>query len=198
MRKTAPAFIALAALAPALLFLASCGPGSRPAARAPLSPQALADQVRKAGIDVPTRDLPSQDFTLESLGGDKVSLSSFKGKVVLLSFWATWCGPCKQEMPEMQALYQKLKGSGFEVVAVDMMEDKATVSNFVKKNGYTFPVLLDATGEVGGGGLYDARAIPTNYIVDKAGKIVGRKIGIDGPTWTSAERVALFESLLSQ
>ena len=198
MRKIAVAVVALAALAPALLLLASCGPGSRPAARAPLSPQAVADQIRKAGIDVPNRDLPSQDFTLESLGGDKVSLSSFKGKVVLLSFWATWCGPCKQEMPEMQALYQKLKGRGFEVVAVDMMEDKATVSDFVKKNGYTFPILLDTTGEVGGGGLYDARAIPTNYIVDKTGRIVGRKIGVDGPTWMSAERVAVFESLLSQ
>jgi len=198
MRKIAPAVVALAALAPALLLLTSCGPGSQSAARPPLSPQAMADQIRKAGIDVPKRDLPSQDFTLESLGGDKVSLSSFKGKVVLLSFWATWCGPCKQEMPEMQALYQKLKGKGFEVVAVDMMEDKATVSDFVKKNGYTFPVLLDTTGAVGGGELYDARAIPTNYIVDKAGKIVGRKIGVDGPTWMSTERVALFESLLSQ
>jgi len=198
MRKIAPAVVALAALAPALLLLTSCGPGSQSAARPPLSPQAMADQIRKAGIDVPKRDLPSQDFTLESLGGDKVSLSSFKGKVVLLSFWATWCGPCKQEMPEMQALYQKLKGKGFEVVAVDMMEDKATVSDFVKKNGYTFPVLLDTTGAVGGGELYDARAIPTNYIVDKAGKIVGRKIGVDGPTWMSTERIALFESLLSQ
>ncbi len=198
MRKLTPAIAALAALAPALLLLGSCGPGSRPAAHAPISSQAVADQIRKAGIDVPNRELPSQDFTLESLGGEKVSLSSFKGKVVLLSFWATWCGPCKQEMPEMQALYQKLKGRGFEVVAVDMMEDRATVSDFVKKNGYTFPVLLDTTGEVGGGGLYDARAIPTNYLVDKAGRIVGRKVGVDGPTWMSAERVAVFESLLSQ
>lgn len=198
MRKVAPAIVALIALLPAFLLLVSCGPGRAVAARAALSPQAMADQIKKAGIDVPNRDLPSQDFTLEALNGDKVSLSSFRGKVVLLSFWATWCGPCKQEMPEMQALYQKLRGRGFEVVAVDLMEDKATVSDFVKKNGYTFPVLLDTAGEVGGGGLYDARAIPTNYILDKAGKIVGRKIGIDGPTWMSAERIAVFESLLAQ
>ncbi len=132
----------------------------------------------------------SEDFSLEALDGKKVSLSSFKGKVVLLSFWATWCGPCKQEMPAMEKLYQKLKGRGFEVVAVDMMEDRATVAAFVKTSGYTFPVLLDTTGEVGGNGLYAARAIPTNYIVDKAGKIVGRKIGIDGPAWTSDERIA--------
>jgi peroxiredoxin len=97
----------------------------------------------------------------------------------------------------MQTLYQKLRGKGFEVVAVDMMEDKATVAKFVKTSGYTFPVLIDSTGEVGGG-PYGARALPTNYIVDKGGKIVGRKIGIDGPAWTSDERVALFESLLSQ
>jgi thiol-disulfide isomerase/thioredoxin len=174
----------------AVLLLASCGGASKPAARAPLTPQALAEQIQKAGIDVPNRDLPSQDFTLESLAGGQVRLSSFKGKVVLLSFWATWCGPCKQEMPEMQALYQKLKPRGFEVVAVDMMEDKAVVADFVKKSGYTCAV--------GGGSMYNARAIPTNYIVDKAGKIVGRKIGVDGPTWMSPERVALFESLLSQ
>ncbi|HUJ76041.1 MAG TPA: TlpA disulfide reductase family protein [bacterium] len=190
--------IATAVLAPALLVLASCGRTSRPADPTPVSPQALAAQMQKAGIDVPSRDLPSQDFTLDSLGGGQVSLSSFKGKVVLLSFWATWCGPCKQEMPEMQALYEKLKPRGFEVVAVDMMEDKAVVADFVKKSGYTFPVLIDHTGAVGGAQMYDARAIPTNYIVDKNGKIVGRKIGVDGPTWMSPDRVAIFEALLSQ
>lgn len=198
MTTRRPALIAPLILAPVLFLLVSCGPGSRTAAAAPVSPQALAAQIQKAGFDVPNRDLPSQDFTLESLAGDQVSLSSFKGKVVLLSFWATWCGPCKQEMPEMQALYEKLKGKGFEVVAVDMMEDKAVVADFVKKSGYTFPVLLDHTGAVGGGQMYNARAIPTNYILDKAGKIVGRKIGVDGPTWMSPDRVSIFEALLSQ
>ena len=185
-------------LLPIALVLASCSPGRAPVARVPVSPQVLSDQLKKAGMDVPTRDILSTDFTLESLDGSKVSLSSFKGKVVLLSFWATWCGPCKQEMPDMQTMYQKLKGRGFEVVAVDMMEDKATVSQFVSRTGYTFPVLLDTTGEVGGTSLYDARAIPTNYLIDKSGHIVGRKIGIDGPAWTSAERARLFDSLLSE
>jgi thiol-disulfide isomerase/thioredoxin len=115
----------------------------------------------------------------------------------LWDFWATWCGPCKEEMPAMQTLYQKLRDKGFEVVAVDMMEDRAAVAKFVKTAGYTFPVLLDSTGAIGGG-AYAARAIPTNYVVDKGGRLVGRKIGIDGPTWTSDERLALFESLLSQ
>ena len=191
-----PVLAALTVLAAVLLV--SCGPSRTPAARVPVSPQVLSEQLKKAGLDVPTREIMSEDFTLQSLDGTSVSLSSFKGKVVLLSFWATWCGPCKQEMPEMQALYKKLKSRGLEIVAVDMMEDKATVSDFVKRAGYTFPVLLDSTGEIGGGGLYAARAIPTNYVIDKSGHIVGRKIGVDGPTWTSTERAALFDSLLSE
>jgi thiol-disulfide isomerase/thioredoxin len=191
MRKIALLLVPLA-----VLVISSCSP-KPPAVKAPASPAVIAEQFRTAGFDVPAKEVMSEDFTLEALSGGKVSLSSFRGKVVLLSFWATWCGPCKQEMPEMQALYQKLKSRGFEVVAVDMMEDKATVSKFVKTSGYTFPVLLDSTGEVGGG-PYAARAIPTNYIVDKGGRLVARKIGIDGPGWTSDARVALFESLLSQ
>jgi thiol-disulfide isomerase/thioredoxin len=196
MTKIRPAAAALAACV--AMALASCGPSKAPVARVPVSPQVLTDQLKKAGLDVPTRQVMSTDFTLEGLDGSTLSLSSLKGKVVLLSFWATWCGPCRQEMPEMETLYQKLKGRGFEVLAVDMMEDKATVSEFVKQSGYTFPVLLDTKGEVGGTSLYAARAIPTNYVIDKSGHIVGRKIGIDGPGWTSPERAALFDSLLSE
>ena len=191
MRKTAVLLVPLV-----FLLISSCSP-KLAAQKTPVSPAAIALQLKTAGFDVPAKEVMSEDFSLESLGGGTVSLSSFKGKVVLLSFWATWCGPCKQEMPEMQTLYQKLKDKGFEVIAVDMMEDKATVSQFVKTSGYTFPVLLDSTGAVGGG-PYGARAIPTNYIVDKAGKLVARKIGIDGPGWMSADSVALIETLLSQ
>ena len=193
MRNTILVVVALA-----VLLLSSCAQKKPAAVKAPVSPAVMASQLRAAGLDVPTTEVNAVDFSLESLDGKTVSLSSYKGKVVLLSFWATWCGPCKQEMPAMEKLYQKLKGQGFEVLAVDMMEDKATVSAFVKTSGYTFPVLLDKTGEVGGNDMYAARAIPTNYVVDKTGKIVGRKIGIDGPPWTSDERIAVFESLLAQ
>jgi len=195
MRRIGPVFAALAAAA---VTVASCGPARAPLARVPVSPRLIADELQKAGLEAPSHEVMSEDFTLEGLDGTKVSLSSFRGKVVLLSFWATWCGPCKQEMPDMQTVYEKLKGRGFAVVAVDLMEDKATVSGFVKRSGYTFPVLLDSTGEVGGEGLYGARAIPTNYLIDKSGRIIGRKIGIDGPTWVSPERSALFDSLLSE
>ena len=95
----------------------------------------------------------------------------------------------------MQALYEKLKAKGFVIVAVDLGEDRKVVSDFMKKNGYTFPVLLDTTGAVGGG--YGARSIPTNYLLDRKGNIIARKIGVDGVEWNSPERVALFEKLLA-
>ena len=148
-----------------------------------------------AGFAVPKADVDATEFTLQSLDGSNVSLSSYKGKLVFLSFWATWCGPCKQELPSVQALYEKLKGKGFVILAVDIMEDRKTVSDFVKANAMTFPVLLDASGSVGRD--YDAGSIPTNYLLDRNGKILARIVGYDGTAWTDPARVALFEKLLA-
>jgi thiol-disulfide isomerase/thioredoxin len=213
---------ALSALAAAILSLtvAACAPrtaapatlaiGSPPqapsvspqdAAAAQAAPAAAAvvsaDQAlfKSAGFDVPSTRIMSADFTLSSLDGAKVSLSSYKGKLVVLSFWATWCVPCQQEMPAMQALYQGLRGKGFEILAVDVMEDKATVAKYRKDHGYTFPMLLDDSGTVAG--LYGAQGIPTNYIIDGTGRVLARVVGVGGPSWTSPEMKALFDHLLS-
>ena len=164
--------------------------GSRSAA-----PGSVNEMLLKAGFAVPKAEIAASDFTLESPDGKNVSLASFKGSLVFLSFWATWCGPCKQELPSVQALYDKLKSKGFIVVAVDVMEENKTVSVFVKANRMTFPVLLDADGKVGG--KYNARSIPTNYLLDRKGKILARIVGFDGTLWDSPERVALFEKLLA-
>jgi thiol-disulfide isomerase/thioredoxin len=195
----------------AMLVLLSCAP-KRPAApvgqdaapggaaqTAAGDPAPVAGSVSeglvKAGFAVPKADISAVDFSLPSLDGTITSLASFRGNVVLLSFWATWCGPCKQELPSIQALYGKLKGKGLTVVAVDLMEDRKTVGDFVKSHGMTFPVLIDGNGKVGGS--YDAGSIPTNYLVDRKGKILARVVGYDGVDWTSPERLALFEKLLS-
>ncbi len=158
-------------------------------------PAPLANALKKSGFQVPTKAMPFEDFTLTALDGSRVSLGSFKGKVVVLSFWATWCGPCKQELPSMQALYTKMKPRGLEIVAVDLGEEKNAVSRFVKENGLSFPVLLDSNFTVGS--AYGANSIPTNYIIDKNGRIIARVIGFDGKEWTSADRVSLFEKLLA-
>jgi thiol-disulfide isomerase/thioredoxin len=205
MRKPELLFLTAAAV----LLLLSCAPKKAPAAAGQGSaesasvpgdpgsaaPGSINEMLLKAGFAVPKAEVASSDFTLESLDGKSVSLASYKGSLVFLSFWATWCGPCKQELPSAQALYEKLRSKGFLIVAVDVMEDNKTVSAFVKANHMTFPVLLDSNGKVGG--EYDARSIPTNYIVDRKGKILARIVGYDGTPWDSPARVALFEKLLA-
>jgi peroxiredoxin len=177
---------------------ASAPAAAAPAASQPVSFSAgsLEDLLQKAGFDIPKSDFMAEDFSLETLAGKKVSLASFRGKVVLLSFWATWCGPCKIEMPAMEKLYQQMKAKGLEILAVDVSEDKAVVSSFIAKYGYTFPVLMDTQGEVSGSAMYSAGAIPVNYIIDRSGKLIARVVGIGGPEWTSEVRLALFGRIL--
>lgn len=116
------------------------------------------------------------DFTLDDLTGKKVKLSSFRGKVIFINFWATWCPPCRQEMPGLEKLYQSLKDNqDFVFLAVDSLEDPTTVKSFIEKNKYHFEVLLDVTGTVTT--QYSVRAYPTTYLIDRQGRVVGGIIG---------------------
>jgi thiol-disulfide isomerase/thioredoxin len=204
MRKTALSFaavlVALALLGCAQKHTApQAGTESGSVPGSPGDPSAAQgstrDMLLKAGFAVPKSDIAASDFTLQAPDGKRVSLASYRRSLVFLSFWATWCGPCKQELPSLQALYEKLKGKGFTIVAVDVMENGSTVSDFVKANRMTFPVLLDTDGKVGAD--YEARSLPTNYIVDRSGMILARIVGYDGTSWDSPERIALIEKLLS-
>jgi thiol-disulfide isomerase/thioredoxin len=150
------------------------------------------DEIRAVGLQPLKEGTAIVDFELESLAGGNRSLSSFKGKVVFLNFWATWCGPCRQEMPSMERLYQQLKGRGLEIVAVNLQEDDRSIQKFIDKYKLTFPVLLDKSGRVGS--MYGARSIPTTYIVDRKGYVVAGTIGTR--EWDSVEYVRFFERLL--
>ena len=147
---------------------------------------------RRAGISVvePRRD--PADFSLTVLSGGSARLSDYKGKVVILNFWATWCPPCVSEMPSMENLYKQYKDKGVEILAVDLRENVNTVRQFINNNGYTFPVLLDRDGRVGG--LYGVEAIPTTYIIDREGKIAGRIVG--SIYWDTPQVIAAIETLL--
>ncbi len=112
---------------------------------------------------------PAPDFSLASLAGDEISLSDYKGQVILVNLWATWCPPCKAEMPTLNAFYEAHRDDGFVVLAVNSQEGAATVKDFIQTNGFTFPVLLDANGEVMG--RYHVRALPTSFIIDRNGLI---------------------------
>ncbi len=112
---------------------------------------------------------PGPDFTLATLGGGQVKLGDLKGRPVLINFWATWCGPCRYEMPALEAMYQKYKGQGLVVIGVDVQEPENLVAAFVQQYGLTFPIALDSNGEVAS--IYRIRAYPTTYFVNPEGVI---------------------------
>lgn len=109
------------------------------------------------------------DFTLPTLDGGTVTLSQFRGKPVFINFWATWCPACQGEMPFIQKLLADQEAQGFVVLTVDLREASSTVKTFMDKNGYNFPVALDAGGSVGG--AYSVEYLPTTYIVDSKGVV---------------------------
>ncbi|MBU5486337.1 redoxin domain-containing protein [Clostridium sp. MSJ-11] len=115
------------------------------------------------------------DFKLQDLEGKEISLSEFKGKKVFLNFWASWCGPCKAEMPHMQTLYEETKDKDIVILAVNVGESKDKVKSFIEKNKYTFPILLDMNQEVAT--QYGIAAFPTSFFIDEEGYVYN---GIQG------------------
>jgi thiol-disulfide isomerase/thioredoxin len=127
----------------------------------------------------PAEDLsgrPMIDFALKDLTGKTHKLSALKGKVVLIDFWATWCGPCRREMPTVQKLYQAHRAKGLVVLAVNVREDAATAGEFLRKNKLTFTALLDTEGSVAQ--QYLANSIPTLAIIDRKGMISSYFVGV--------------------
>jgi DsbE subfamily thiol:disulfide oxidoreductase len=138
--------------------------------------------------------LDAPDFTLLNPSGKKVSLKDFRGKVVFLNFWATWCESCRDEMPSMERLYKEYKGKGLEIVAVNVKEKQQDAVAFAKNLKLTYPVLLDPEGEVGL--LYGAFGLPATYLIDRKGVVLARMFG--PADWNSAASRKLFSSLLEQ
>lgn len=118
---------------------------------------------------------PTPDFTLSTPDGKKLSLKDFRGKVVFLNFWASWCVPCREEMPAMEKLYQEYKDKGFVVLAVNLKDNKHDAIKFVKELKLTYPIALDPDGNVGN--LYGAWGLPTSYLIDADGKGLARGWG---------------------
>jgi len=115
------------------------------------------------------------DFKLKDLNGKELSLSDLKGKRVFLNFWATWCPPCKAEMPEIEKLYQETKNSNLVIVAVEIGEPLSTVKPFIDSNKYNFKVLIDPDQSVAA--QYNITSIPTSYFIDVDGNIISKNIG---------------------
>ena len=138
------------------------------------------------GIEV---GMQAPDFTLRTSTGEEFNLREQRGKPVFLNFWATWCGPCIAEMPDMQKL-QNTMGDSIQIVGIDLRESRSTVLRFVIRYGYTWTFILDSTGGVSN--TYGVSGIPTSYFLNARGEIVRKFVGSRNyETFLEATRLAL-------
>lgn len=134
----------------------------------------------------------AQDFALPLLGGQRFRLAEQRGRVVLVNFWATWCPPCREEMPSMERLWRRHRDRGFVLVAISLDADPGAVPPFVKQYGLTFPVALDPGLEVAN--AYGVRALPASFIVDRRGLLAALALG--PRNWDRDAAHVLVEGLL--
>jgi peroxiredoxin len=136
----------------------------------------------------------AQNFALKDLNGNEVHLEDYRGKIIFLNFWTTWCPACLVEMPSMEKLYRKFKNDDFVILAVDMQEDLETVKKFKAKFKLSFPILLDEEGVVSS--YYGVRAIPATYFIDRAGYLYAAAMG--ARDWASEDAFLLIKHLLDK
>lgn len=148
--------------------------------------------VEALGLEEISAEAPS--FKLKDTRGQEVSLEDFRGKYVLLNFWATWCPPCKAEMPTLEEVHHRFTGRGLEVIAINDYEKPKKAINFVEKGGYTFLVLIDESGKVSE--AYKAMVLPMTYIIDPEGVVIARAVGYKD--WANDASIEYLEGLIKK
>ncbi len=146
----------------------------------------------KLGMEEPQKAALAPDFSLEDLSGRRVDLKSLRGKVVFLNFWATWCIPCREEMPTLEKLDRELKSKGLEIVAIDYQESPGEVRKFFAQHGFTFTALLDREGKVSN--QYGTWSIPLSVFISRNGELVGKAVG--SRKWDSPDARVFVRELL--
>ncbi|MBW1999684.1 MAG: TlpA family protein disulfide reductase [Deltaproteobacteria bacterium] len=141
--------------------------------------------------EVPSIPITS-GIVLPDMNGNNVRLSEYKGRIVFLNFWATWCPPCREEMPSMERLHNRLKGKDFVMLAVDLQEPVTRVRKFFRDHKLTFTALLDEDGKVAQ--MFGIRNIPTTFILDREHRVIGMAVG--ARQWDNRHSLRMFEYLL--
>jgi peroxiredoxin len=154
---------------------------------------ATEDPARALDLIKPNRQQQAKEFKVTALDGGRLSLADLKGKVVFLNLWATWCGPCKEEMPAMERLWQRYRGQGLVVIALSMDSGGAKiVKPYIEQAKYTYPVGLDPKMEIAQ--LYGAHSVPSTFIIDRNGAL--RAIALGPRVWDGRASFAFFDALL--
>lgn len=152
------------------------------------------DRLTSLGIIPWTPPSLAMDFALKDVEGKPVRLGHFRGKVVLLNFEATWCPSCQAQAPKLEQLHRQMQGKDFVLLSVHLRERSKSVKAFRRDHGMSFPAVIDADGNVSE--RYGVQFIPTTYLIDRAGMIVGRAVG--PKAWDSQEAKELMLSLIDQ
>ncbi len=159
----------------------------------------LPANAEESGLFSKIGAIPIKDYKktpklcLEDLNGEKVQLAALKGKIIFLNFWATWCGPCIEEMPSMEALYQQYKKTDFLFLTISIhCGGREPVRRFIERHRYRIPILLDPAGKTLE--VFEISRIPATLIIDRNGRIIGRVIG--PRNWSSPEVLSLVNYML--
>jgi len=144
-------------------------------AAAPAAATGIAAELAAFGFHVFPQPVELPVFAVPALAGATLNTPELAGTVTLLNFWATWCPPCKKEMPSIERLSAQMKGTDFRIVAISTAEKRETVESFIKQNKYTFPIYLDENGSIGAS--FASQGIPTTYVLDKKGMIIAGIVG---------------------
>lgn len=175
--RTTPGVLALALT----MLIGACGTENRTAPEDQRSSAAtdrgpdLLDPEMEAGSDADL-PIPAPDFEVETLDGSKLSLADQRGRVLLVNFWATWCGPCVVEMPDLVELHEAYHNEGLTVLGISIEEgETGLVRDFVEEYEITYPIAVDADVADSFGGIY---GLPTTFVIDKSGQVIHRIIGL--------------------
>ena len=150
----------------------------------------MAQQAGKGLTPLPDRP-PAPDFVLMDMDGNQHQLSNYLGRVVIVNFWATWCPPCRAEMPSMQRAWEQLEKEGILMLGINVGEDEDTIFQFTANYPVAFPLLLDQDSKVIN--QWPVRGVPTTFVVDPKGRIAYRAIG--GREWDDPELLVLIRAL---